>query len=618
MATNPANFSEFSPDNYLAFDATSFRDLAIRKLTNAQSPVFTDQIFQGSNLNAIIEFISFSFSLMSFTLNRTASESQFSNAQIYENMNKIVQLLNYSPTGYSTSILSFQSATSLLGIGVYTIPRFSYFMVNNNQYTFVNDATFTVPVTGQQNLTQLSNNNVLYQGTYVEYPQYTAIGEDYETVKLILVNPNNGANIFIDHFSMKVFVKSLATNTWSEYTATNNLYLENSNASVYQLKFTENGRYAFTFGNNINGKALNAGDIVQIFYLQSNGPTAQISTGVLNGNPLFYYDSPVYTEILNDITPSNLTYMDVNQANLITFTNNSPSTPFGYPEDVDSIRANAPNTFKSQYRIVTTSDAETYIKKNFSNFIIDSACVNNTEYLNGMMKYYYGLGLTRPSLDSRVLSNQVQFSTGTDFNQMYIIAVPKVSNQTNSLMNNNYLTTSQKQLIYDTLSPIKCATSELSIIDPVYIAIGAGVKLPTDTELDYLTILGSTSIVVNRDPDSRINTIQIQTQINNILNNYFSALNCQLGMTIDLVNLNNQILNTPGVQSFSTQRIDSNGNVYSVNGLSLLLFNPVYYVEDIQISSQNVKLDYFKFPYLYNGNNLINNIKVVNNNVNSI
>jgi len=69
---------------------------------------FTDQNFEGSNLNAIIDVVALSYHYLLFYLNSTSSQAMFNETTIYENMNRLVKLIGYNPVGYKTSLLSFK------------------------------------------------------------------------------------------------------------------------------------------------------------------------------------------------------------------------------------------------------------------------------------------------------------------------------------------------------------------------------------------------------------------------------------------------------------------------------------------------------------------------------
>ena len=56
-----------------------------------------------------------------------------------------------------------------------------------------------------------------------------------------------------------------------------------------------------------------------------------------------------------------------------------------------------------------------------------------------------------------------------------------------------------------------------------------------------------------------------------------------------------------------------NGEDVIRNGLSFLVFNPVYSDpgEDIQVITQSLPLPYFKVPYLYYVDNLLDQIQII-------
>lgn len=592
---------------YAAFDAQSLKSLMLDQLN--RGGVFTDQIFEGSNFNSFLDVIAYSYHVLLFYLNKTSSESLFSQAQLYENMNRIVKLIDYKPIGYQTSLLSFNStANQNLPVGTYTIPRYSYFIINGIQYSFKEDITFTKTEAGGTSLEQLSKNNLLYQGRFVEYPIYTAIGEPYELLRVVLVDQNGNAP-YVDHFTMNVYVKDKTTQKWSLWSQVPNLFLYENQDEVYELRFNENGRYEIKFGNNITGKKLNSGDAVLVYYLKSDGTQGEVGVGTLDGNGLFQYSSSNYEQITADTKNENLTYMSPNQFSYLTFTNSDPSTTFGEPETVDNIRQNAPNTFKRQYRLITTDDFKNYISNTFKNIIHDVQVVNNKEYLNGHMKYLYELGLKYPSLESRVLYNQVSFADTCNFNNVYCYLVPKLKKTNSIKVNNNFTTDAQKQYIESFIDPIKLTSSEVIYQDPVYMAFNLGVSLPVEI-LDK-DIYQQTKLVIVKKFDSRVNDDEIKSVVTKIFENYFDPNNIKLHQSINLTSLNNSVADVNGVKSFYTKRVTPEGRVVETDGISLLYWNSVYDKEDINVSTQNINMEYFQFAYLYDKDNFLERIEVV-------
>jgi hypothetical protein len=609
ITSNPFNL----PFNaYAAFDATNLKTLMIQRLN--QGNVFTDQIYEGSNFNSLLDVIAYSYNVLLFYLNKTASESMFSQAQLYENMNRIVKALNYNPIGFQSSVVAFEAtAPTTLPAGVYTIPRYSYFTVNGIPYSFVQDATFIKTTDAREVLTQFNNSTLLYQGIFIPYPLYVANGSPFEEFSLAAVS-EQGSNELIDHTNIYVYVTNDA-GKYEQWNRVNSLYLEDPNSKSFECRFNENQRYTIKFGNNVNGKQLTPSSVVSVFYLKSDGTAGEIGPGVLDNNKLFLFNEPQFNTIFNDIK-TNLTYVNSDQAANLTFINPAASTAFTNVEDALSIRSNAANTFKTQYRLITTSDFETFIKNNFSNVLNDVKVVNNWEYLAEHVRYLYNIGLEVPNNDSRVLFNQVTFADSCDFNNIYVYAVPKLqnSNMNSTKLRNNFLGTGIKDKIINELLDVKMTTSEIVIMDPVYVAVGLGVASNEEISNDLLTsdIISETRLVIGRSPNSRYSENEVKNQAVNIITEYFSVENTKLGQFINLDYLTSKIFNIPGVTSVNCTRV-VNGQQITRSGLSLLVFNPVYSEpgEDINVINQSITLPYFKIPYIYNPDAIFNNIEIV-------
>jgi len=603
-------FNDFSlPANgYAAFDALSLKGLIVSRLN--QSNIFTDQNFEGSNISAIIDIIAYSYHTLLFYLNRTGAESTFTTAELYENINNIVKLIGYNPIGNQTSILPFlANANEQLPPETYTIPRYSYFTINGTYYSFNQDVTFTKPNSGAVQLTDLQDNNLLYQGIFTEYPSYIATGEPFEVITMVVVDNNNN-NITIDHFNTEVYVKdNTALNpVWEKWSSTQSLFLERSNALRYEIRLNENERYEIKFGNNVNGKKLNPGDEVAIYYLKSNGSQGEVGPGLLNNNQLFFFSSNRFNQIKTDTTPINLNVISRQQVQQITFSNIDPSTPFTPREPFADIKNNATNTFRSQYRLITTDDYENYVKRNYSNIIGSIKVANNWDYISGHQKYFFDLGLDKPNLNSRVLFNQVKFADACNFNNVYIYAVPRLEKLTSLTTRANYLNAAQKQLITNDLYNIKLTTAETIINDPVYVTVDVGVRAPGEALAP--SISDNSYIEITRDVTAKRNPQTIKQQVYEIFRQYFATTNDNLGSLISLTNISNSILALEGVTDVNTKRVE-NGTTYTAPGISVIIYNPVYPYDDIQVTSQDIQLPYFKFPFLNNLLDFTNKIRVV-------
>ena len=611
MKTITSNQFDLPFNAYAAFDATTLKSLMQQRLT--QGGVFTDQIYEGSNFNSLLDIIAYSYHVLLFYLNKTASESLYNQAQLYENMNKIVKALNYNPIGFQTSILNFNAtAPSTLTPGIYTIPRYSYFTVNGLNYSFTEDTSFIKTETGTEILTQLGQTALLYQGLFQEYPIYIATGAPFEQFSLAATGPDNN-NELVDHTNIHVYVLD-ESGIWSQWNRVDSLYLEGPTSKSFECRLNENQRYVIKFGNNVSGRQMLPNYLVAVYYLKSDGAPGQVGAGSLDGNTLFIYNTTQFTNIFNNVKNINQSYLTPPQAASLVFSNTNASTDFAQLETAENMRNNAANTFKTQYRLITTSDFELFIKNKYDNLINDVAVVNNWDYVANHMRYYYNIGLKSPNNDSRVLLNQVNFSDSCDFNNIYVYIVPKLQKTNSVQINNNFLATGLKDYIIRGLQNVKMATSEVVIMDPVYTAFGLGVATGAEINDKQLTpdIIAGTKLVVTRNPNSRFSEDELRRQIYKIIKDYFDPQNVTLGQLVSLDQLTTTILDIDGtVSMYCTRTV--NGEDVIRNGLSFLVFNPVYSDpgEDIQIITQSLPLPYFKVPYLYNVDNLLDQIQII-------
>ena len=603
MADTTTNNFDLPKDGYIAFDAMSLRQLIVNRLN--EQKVFTDQNFIGSNLAAIIDIISYSYNTLIYYLNRTSSESMFTEASLYENMNRIVKLIDYSPIGFQTSTLTFQASaqttslgtTGVLSKGLYTIPRYSYVITNNIPFSFNEDISFVKTINGTESLNELAQQKLLFQGQYQEAPIYTATGEDNE---IVILNPGND---LVDHFNIDVYVKSAATGKWEAYTKTSNLYLESGSAKKYEIRLNPNKRYEVKFGNDINGAKLQAGDQVAMYYLVSLGADGEVGSGALNTNSrLVRLNTTQFNQIVADILANQYRLLTNEEMGNLLFANTNSSTTVKAAETVEQIRQTAPANYRSQYRLVTTRDYEVFAKTNFTNLLADVKCVNNWDYISGYLKYFYDIGLTDPARTERAMYNQVMYADSCNFNNVYLIVVPRSGTQ-----NLDYLVPAQKELINTSMLTNKMATTEVVFIDPVYKAVSIGISSST-LDVNPVTDESQCYIEVIKRTSSRRDNQSIINDIINVFNNYFKRDNIVLGQTIDTRSLTQQILDVDGVDMFFTRRKDD--STVRTQGLSLFYWNPIYPNSDKIVTTSNITSKYFEYPFFNNISDLSNKIVV--------
>jgi hypothetical protein len=129
-------------------------------------------------------------------------------------------------------------------------------------------------------------------------------------------------------------------------------------------------------------------------------------------------------------------------------------------------------------------------------------------------------------------------------------------------------------------------------MDPIYIAFDIGVPMsdatirPSDS--------GNAELIITKDKFSRVDNSSIINRINNTITDYFSRKNMTLGSSLDILELNRQILAIDGVSSFRTRRTDD-PNIF-IEGLCFISSSEVY-GSPTKVSSR-FNLESFEFAYL--------------------
>ena len=585
-----ANFTEFNlPTNaYTGFDAQSLRDLIIDRINNDASINFTDQNFEGSNISALIDIIAYSYHTLLFYLNQTSSESNFNDAELYENINRIVKLIDYKPVGKQTAVLPVEiKGTSDLSAGYYTIPKFSFATSQGKTFTFTKDVTFEKTTSDTETISAIGS-QLMYEGTLQEYPIINPIGEKFEVVNLL-----PGGNTTIDHFNIYVYVKEVnSNNKWYEWSRVPSLYLSKPNERSFEIRYNENKNYELKFGNSVNGRKLNQGDQIAVYYLKSSGTDGKVTKNTFNSSSLNIYNTSQYDNILTDTQDTSLNFLTIETVLNTTISNTEDSTDFGEEENADEIKQNAPRFFSSEYKLTTKDDYKSFVERNYKNLVYDVTVQNNSDYTNDYLKYLNDeLGLTDYSLETNALFNQYYFADSSDANNIYLTIVPNLRKNKSVITRSNYLSNALKEKIRSEIADYKLLNSEIAFIDPVYLNLDLSLRF--SGEVNRLRYKDSTQLVITKQARALINEDDLKSKVYNIITTYIN--NLKLGDTIDVRYLNNEIEKIQGIESIETLRTDLNR---STPGLSFCVFNPIYNGKDKKVFDTRCKLKPYQIPYI--------------------
>ena len=301
----------------------------------ASQSVFKDYDFEGSNINVLLDVMSYNSYLNSFYLNMIASEMFLDSAQKLDSVISHAKELNYLPRSNRSpkAVVSFNLSTNGVNNPL-IIPKGTTFsgINSNGTYTFVTSVEQSFL---SSDTTYAISNLQIYEGSYIQ--ESFVVDYSIETQKFILSNPT------IDTDSLEVIVNENNTNTIHSYATT--LFGLSSNSAVYFLQATSEKKYEVLFGDDVFGKKPKNGAIITANYRITSG-----SDG--NGVSTFNLDS--------DLGPVNGGYATPSAITVV-----SPSISGANSEGIESIRFNAPRHYQTQGRCITDSDYETVVLQNY-------------------------------------------------------------------------------------------------------------------------------------------------------------------------------------------------------------------------------------------------------------
>ena len=296
---------------------------------------FQDYDFEGSALSTVIDVLAYNTFYNSFNANMMANELYLDTAQVRNNVISHAKTLGYIPRSRTSSFAGIDvTVNSPAGNpSSLTIDRGTVFTtkIDNKTYQFVNlEAQTITPTAGVYKFENL----IINQGTLRTY-EYIVDNTD-KRQRYDIPDDN------VDTSTLIVKVKTSASSSdTAVYARVQNVVDVDGESQVYFLQEGIDGKFEIYFGDDIFGNKLEAGNIVQLEYLVSDGKDANSAkTFSLSGN--------------------------IQGNTNVTISTVSKSGGGASREDIESIRFNAPLSFLSQNRVVTADDYSTIIKNNYS------------------------------------------------------------------------------------------------------------------------------------------------------------------------------------------------------------------------------------------------------------
>ena len=305
-------------------------------------PEFTDFDFEGATLSYLIDVLAYNTYYSAFNANMAVNEAFLSSATIRDNVVSIAKLLNYTPRSSraAKACLSFTAQSQLFN-DVYpqyvTLKR--GIVATGGEYNFVvlDDVNANTDANGLASFNKI----VVYEGTILTY-RYTV--STFKKQKYLIPTDK------VDTSTLRVTVKPNAQSTQEDvYVLGEDITQISATSRVYFLTETEDARYELTFGDDVIGKKLEDGEVINISYVKTHEADANdINEFEFVGDLVDQYGRPI-SDIEGDL-----------------FVNERSQLGDG-PEAVESIKFTAPRDYTTQLRAVTAQDYSIITKKVYSN-----------------------------------------------------------------------------------------------------------------------------------------------------------------------------------------------------------------------------------------------------------
>lgn len=305
--------------------------------------VFRDYDFDASNINVLLDVMSYNSYLNSFYLNMVAAEMFLDSAQKYDSVVSHAKELNYVPRSAKSAAAEISFALETTGLsGQITVPKGTKFTgINaNGSFTFTTDEVNTY--TSSNNIFNVANLTI-YEGSY--FKDSFVVDYNIENQLYLLSNKN------IDTSSLTITVTENNGATVTTFTRADTLFGLDSTSNIFFLQGAHNTLYEVVFGDGLFGRKPLNGAVVTAEYRVCSGTDAI-------GVTLFDLD--------NDLGPVN--GGSVNANGIITV---SASNSGANQESIESIRFASPRYFATQQRAIATDDYSSLILANFGGEISD-------------------------------------------------------------------------------------------------------------------------------------------------------------------------------------------------------------------------------------------------------
>ena len=301
-----------------------------------QQSEFQDYDFEGSGLDVLINLLAYNTHYNAYYLNMVANEAFLDTALLRDSVVSHAKTLGYVPYSKSASkaVINLTVETGSSTVDTVTIPKGFVLLSNtidNQTYNFNVMADTTVTKSGTK---YFFENLEIKEGQFVAY-SFTQ--DESANPKGIFEIPDAD----VDTNTITVSVRPSSSNSQvTIYNKVTDILDVTSSSEVYFLQEARGGKFKIYFGDNVIGKKINDGAIINITYLSTNGTAADKASS-------FTVSAAI----------GSFTNITVDTVSVAAGGTNR--------ETVSEVKYNAVAQFATQNRLVTFKDYESYITKNY-------------------------------------------------------------------------------------------------------------------------------------------------------------------------------------------------------------------------------------------------------------
>ena len=376
--------------SHSSFDWATIKSNLITLLQDDNN--FQDYKFTGSNFATIIEVISSVGDLFNFYINAMADESYISSAELYENINKLAELVAYNPGAYKAATLT-ANLTATITVpsddDYFEIPKWSEFSVTslspeNETIKFVNP--YKVTYIGSAGINNYNEDIYLIQGVS-ETEAFTGTGAAFQNFEI------DEAQAIEEYLSLTIDSGSGAE-TW---TNVDNLYRNTDDTSkVFTTRYGKNEKIEIHFGDGAFGVKPPTASTIVVTYVKTLGKEGQISANEISG-----LDATIK---LRDGGTGN----EIGDPLSFTVAQTSVSDGGAVPLTSTEVANYTTRSSRTQDRAVTQQDHEDLFLVNFSEFILESLTINSNDYFE--------------------MTGETPIASASSYNNVYLYVLPRTGN----------------------------------------------------------------------------------------------------------------------------------------------------------------------------------------------